>query len=79
MDNEFRAQQKKSYNVMRVAYDVTMGILLLGMAAMMVFAEKLGLEQFTAADNTFFRYFFGGLCLLYGGFRLYRAFKQLAR
>jgi hypothetical protein len=79
MENEFRAQQKKNYNVMKVTYDVTMGILLLGMAALMVFADKIGLEQFAGNDNAFFRYFFGGMCLLYGGFRLYRAFKQLQK
>lgn len=79
MENEFRAQQKRSYNVMKVAYDITMGILLLGMATMMVFAEKLGLEQFAGKENEFFRYFFGGMCLLYGGFRLFRAFKQLLK
>jgi basic membrane lipoprotein Med (substrate-binding protein (PBP1-ABC) superfamily) len=79
MENEFRAQQKKSYNVMKVTYDITMAFLLLGMAAAMIFADKLGLEQFAGKENELFRYFFGGICLLYGGFRLYRAFKQLSK
>lgn len=76
MENEFRAKQKKSYNLMRMSYDLTIAVLLLGMAVIMLFAEKLNIEQLLDKDNEFFRYFFGGLCLLYGGFRLYRGIKR---
>lgn len=76
MENEFRGKQKKGYNVMRMSYDFTIALLLLGMAFIMLFADKLGIDQLTDKDNEFFRYFFGGLCLLYGGFRLYRGFKR---
>jgi hypothetical protein len=63
MENDFRVKQKKSYNVMRMTYD-------------MLFADKLKIEQLTGKDNDLFRYFFGGLCLLYGSFRLYRGIKR---
>jgi uncharacterized membrane protein len=76
MENDFRAKQKKSYNLMRMSYDLTIAILLLGMAVLMLFADKLNIEQLLDKDNEFFRYFFGGLCLLYGGFRLYRGIKR---
>lgn len=76
MENDFRAKQKKSYNLMRMSYDLTIAILLLGMAVMMLFADKLNIEQLLDKDNEFFRYFFGSLCLLYGGFRLYRGIKR---
>jgi len=76
MENEFGAKQKKSYNLMRMSYDLTIAVLLLGMAVIMLFAEKLNIEQLLDKDNEFFRYFFGGLCLLYGGFRLYRGIKR---
>lgn len=76
MENEFRAKQKKSYNLMRMSYDLTIAVLLLGMAVIMLFADKLNIEQLLDKDNEFFRYFFGGLCLLYGGFRLYRGIKR---
>lgn len=76
MENDFRDKQKKSYNLMRMSYDLTVAILLLGMAVVMLFADKLNLEQLMDKDNEFFRYFFGGLCLLYGGFRLYRGIKR---
>ena len=76
MENDFRVKQKKSYNLMRMSYDLTIAILLLGMSVLMLFADKLHIEQLAAKDNEFFRYFFGGLCLLYGSFRLYRGFKR---
>lgn len=76
MENDFRVKQKKSYNLMRMSYDLTIAILLLGMSVLMLFADKLKIEQLSGKDNDFFRYFFGGLCLLYGSFRLYRGFKR---
>lgn len=76
MENEFRVKEKKSYNLMRMSYDLTIAVLLLGMAVIMLFAGKLGIEQLSGKDNEFFRYFFGAICLLYGGFRVYRGFKR---
>lgn len=76
MENDFRATQKKAYSTMRMVYDVGIAVLLLGMAVVMFFADKMGLEQLADKDNEFFRYFFGGLCLLYGSFRLYRGIKR---
>lgn len=76
MENEFKPRQTKSYNVMRMAYDLTIATLLLGMAVIMLFADQLGIDQLTDKNNEFFRYFFGGLCLLYGSFRLYRGIKR---
>ncbi len=76
MENDYRVKEKKSYNVMRMTYDLTIAVLLLGMAVIMLFADKLKIEQLADKDNELFRYFFGGLCLLYGGFRLYRGIKR---
>jgi hypothetical protein len=61
---------------MRMTYDITIAIILLGMSVIMLFADKLKIEQLTGKDNDLFRYFFGGLCLLYGSFRLYRGIKR---
>ena len=76
METGFREKQKKSYNLMRMSYDITISLILLGMAVLMLFADKFKIEQLASKDNELFRYFFGGLCLLYGGFRLYRGFKR---
>ena len=75
MENEHRDSQRKSYILMRFTYDITMAVLLLGMAVVMFFASKFNIEQLGAIDPTF-RYMFGGICLLYGGFRLYRGIKR---
>ncbi|MCW3087406.1 MAG: hypothetical protein JWQ78_792 [Sediminibacterium sp.] len=75
MENDFDAKKRKSYTVMRMTYDLTMALLLLGMAVVMLFAEKLKIEQLSSVDPVF-RYLFGGICLLYGGFRLYRGIKR---
>ena len=75
METEFRDKQQKSYTLMRMTYDLTMSVLLLGMAAVMFFAEKFKVMQIIGVD-AMFRYFFGSICLLYGSFRLYRGFKR---
>ncbi|SJZ76174.1 hypothetical protein [Sediminibacterium ginsengisoli] len=75
MANDFREKQQKSYTLMRRVYDFAMALLILGMAVVMLFAEQLRIEQLSGIDNMF-RYLFGGICVLYGGFRLYRGFKS---
>jgi uncharacterized membrane protein YfcA len=71
MDNDFRSRQEKSYILMRRIYDFSMSLLILGMAVVMFLGAKLGIVQLIDVDPLF-RYLFGGICLLYGGFRLYR-------
>lgn len=60
---------------MRMTYDLVMAALFLGMAAVMLFPSQLKVEQIISVDPIF-RYLFGGICLLYGGFRLYRGIKR---
>ncbi len=75
MENEFEVKKQKSYTIMRMTYDLTMAIILLGMSTVMLFAQTLKIEQLISIEPTF-RYLFGGICLLYGGFRLYRGIKR---
>ncbi|OIR12170.1 hypothetical protein GALL_64210 [mine drainage metagenome] len=75
MENDFRDKQRKSYSVMRMTYDLTMAVFLLGMAVVMFFGDRFKIIQIMDVDKTF-RYFFGSICLLYGGFRLYRGIKS---
>ena len=75
MDNPYRDKQRKSYVRMRTIYDATMSILILGMAVVMFFGPFLKISFIEDVDKLI-RYGFGGLCLLYGGFRMYLAFKQ---
>jgi hypothetical protein len=75
MNNDDARTQRKSYLLMRTTYDITISILILAMSSAMFFADYFKLEQIGAIDSTF-RYMFGSICLLYGGFRLYRGIKR---
>ena len=75
MQESFKEKQQKSYTLMRMTYDLTMAILILGMAFVLFMCERLKIEQIASVDSTF-RYLFGGICILYGGFRLYRGIKR---
>ncbi|MBV9988231.1 MAG: hypothetical protein JO301_11150 [Chitinophagaceae bacterium] len=75
MDTGYEQRKQKSYRVMRMTYDLVMSALILAMAVVLLFAERLNLEFFASIDAVF-RYLFGGICLLYGGFRLYRGIKR---
>jgi len=75
MDAGFEEKKQRGYAMMRMTYDLVMAVLFLAMAVGMLAAEKLHVEQLIAVDPVF-RYLFGGICLLYGGFRLYRGIKR---
>ena len=74
METGFKDRQRKNYDTMRTVYNVTMGIIILGIGIMILFADKLGIN--ISFDNPFLLYAFSGLCILYGGFRLYRGIKK---
>jgi len=75
MQDSFRDKQQKSYTLMRMTYDLAMAVLILGMAVVLLFSERLKIDQISSIDATF-RYLFGGISILYGGFRLYRGIKR---
>jgi hypothetical protein len=74
MENEAREKRAKSYSTMRSLLDYTMGALYLCGGLFLIFAEQLGFEM-ENFDKTF-RYIFGGLCILYGSWRVYRGYKK---
>lgn len=75
METDFRDKQQKSYTLMRMTYDLTMAILLLAVGVAMFLADYIHVMQLMGIDKTF-RIIFGSICLLYGGFRLYRGIKR---
>lgn len=74
MENEYREKSKKSFTQMRMIYDIGMGCIIIFIGVFMVWGDKFGFGMVTEYDPLM-RYLFGGLCLLYGSFRFYRAFK----
>ncbi|MFL9481268.1 hypothetical protein ACI6Q2_00740 [Chitinophagaceae bacterium LWZ2-11] len=75
MEGEYRNKQRRNYATFRTIYDITMSLLFLGMAGVMFFPVQLHMESFITFDVNF-RYMFGAICVLYGGFRLYRGLKK---
>jgi len=78
MEREYRNSQlkiKSGQTTMRLVYDITMALLILSMGAILLLGNKLNLTHIIQLDPLM-RYMFAGLCLLYGGFRLYRALKR---
>lgn len=75
MSNPFEERRRKNYILMRMVYDIGMSVLLIGMSVIMLFGSYWGIDKILAIDNIF-RYMFGGICLMYGAFRLYRGIKR---
>jgi hypothetical protein len=75
MENKFRERSQKGYTNFRKVYDITMALLFLAVGASMFFIDKLGLNL-VFTEEPMYKYGFAGICLLYGGFRLYRGIKQ---
>lgn len=75
MELDFREKQRKSYRMMRMIYDLSMAVFILGMAFILLLAEQLKIEQLTMIDPMY-RYLMGSISVLYGGYRLYRGIKR---
>ena len=66
-------KRTKGYIMMRAILDYGMGIMILGFGVFFFLAPKLG---FVINGGDFFRYFFAGLCVVYGAWRIYRGYKK---
>ena len=67
--------REKSYRTMRMIYDVTMGVLMIGVGSAVLMAKQWNIAQLADWED-WMRYFFGGVLVLYGSFRIYRGIKQ---
>lgn len=74
-DEASKREEKKmrAYATRRAIMDIGMGVIYAGVGAFFALSEKLGMEIVFPSP---FSYIFGGICLLYGGFRIYRGFRQ---
>jgi hypothetical protein len=79
MEQDKRDQQQKGYTMMRSVYDIGVGVFITIIGVIMLFGRKLGvpaLKEFVEDRDPFLLGIFGAMCLLYGGFRLYRGIKK---
>jgi hypothetical protein len=72
-DQDPDSSTKRRYTLRRSIMDYGMGIIILCLGIFFLIAGRVGVE-FGIDDK--FRYFFGGLCILYGLFRVYRGYKK---
>ena len=64
----------KRYITMRSIMDLGMGFFYIAVAAFLLLAEKFGITLAFPAKP--FSYIFAAICVLYGGFRIYRGIQK---
>lgn len=74
MSIDLEEKRKKAYVNRRSIMDFGMGIIYAGLGGFFMLSEIFGISMEFPPKP--FSYIFGGLCLLYGGFRIYRALKK---
>jgi hypothetical protein len=73
MSFDQQEKRRKNYVTMRSVKDYGMGILIAGCGIFFLFSEKFGV----AIDlDAIFKNLFGGMCVVYGLFRIYRGYKK---
>jgi len=75
IENEYREKRKRNFELTRMIKDITMAVLILGMAIVLFFGVRWNIPQIVALDSML-RYMLGGLFVMYGLFRLYRGLKR---
>ncbi len=73
MEKDQQDKRIKWYILRRSITDYGMGVLYIGFSLLLFFPKKVG---FNFEWDPLIRYMFGGICVLYGSFRLYRGFKK---
>lgn len=72
--SDYEQKRMKAYTNRRSLMDLGMGIVYSLMGIFFIFKDKMGvMVDFPEPP---FSYIFGALCLLYGGFRIYRGIKK---
>lgn len=72
--DDYEQKRLKAYANRRSLMDLGMGLIYAGMGGFFVLKDVFGVAiDFPPRP---FNYVFGGLCLLYGGFRIYRGLKK---
>jgi hypothetical protein len=79
MENESRERQRKGYVLTRMIYDISVASIILLIGIVVLFGDKFKVQAITnivSGMDPLMRYIFGGICFLYGGFRLYRGIRH---
>lgn len=71
---DLEEKRMKAYANRRSLMDLGMGLIYSGMGIFFLLKDQLGVVMDFPPKP--FNYIFGGLCLLYGAFRIYRGIKK---
>lgn len=74
MAEDHKDGRTRRYLMMRSILDYGMGFIYLGVAAFLLLAGKFGIDLVFPPKP--FSYIFAGICILYGGFRIYRGVQK---
>lgn len=74
MNTDLESKRKKAYSSRRSIMDLGMGIIYAVVGGFFVLSETLGINMDFPQKP--FSYLLGGICLLYGGFRIYRGVRK---
>jgi len=74
MANDLEEKRRKAYLNRRSLMDLGMGIIYAGMGGFFLLYDLFGVDMEFPPKP--FSYIFGALCVLYGGFRIYRGVKK---
>ena len=72
--DDLELKRRKAYTNRRSIMDIGMGLIYGAMGGFFLLSKEFGINIDFAPEP--FNYIFGALCLLYGGFRIYRGFKK---
>ena len=75
MFEDYEKRKRKQVSTMRSIMDYGMGILFFIIGIILVFEKQLNI-QFGSNVDPVLQKLFGGLCLLYGAWRIYRGYKK---
>jgi hypothetical protein len=74
MATDFEDKRKKAYVNRRSFMDLGMGIIYAVLGGFFAFSQFFGIDMEFPPKP--FSYIFGGICMVYGGFRIYRGVSK---
>ncbi|MEI9810416.1 MAG: hypothetical protein WDO16_22480 [Bacteroidota bacterium] len=76
MIEEYEKKRKKQVSSMRVIMDYAMGAVILLLGCFFIFRDKFKLDFNDSFPANYLDKVFGGICVLYGAWRIYRGYKK---
>ena len=76
MIEEYEKRKRKQVSQMRALLDYGIGTVIVTLGVFLFFREKFDLSFNESYPPDIMDKLFGGLCVLYGGWRIYRGYKK---